>query len=514
MQKSVLYKSALWALWAMEMGLFFLLAVMNLRYTGFFELEGEIAKNEWVMYRQDSLLMGAAVSLCGAAFFYLTRKFWRRIPLWVLIAGMAVGLALAGAWWMTHSGYAHRSDQHSIYCVAWNMLENNFCDMDKGEYLFYYPFQLGFAAFLEQLYRIFGGGNTWPLTWINLLSTVGGALVLCKIAQRLFDESSGQDAVKLQPIILLFCLPPLLFINYVYGNVTGTFFSLWGIERLLAWKTTKKSVVFAQGAFCLAVAVLLKSFSLIFLIAGAIFLVLEGMRRTSWKPLALALGMCILCASCNMALNTIYSCRAGRELPQGAPKLLWIAMGMQENWEGHGAPGWYNMYNYSTYRETDFDVEKSTALAKEAIRERASEFAADPAMAVNFYGKKAVSQWAEPTYQGFLISYDVLNPDKYSPQMQSIYYGSISELLMKLMNGYQSIIWVFAAGGLWACRKERTPAELLPGLIILGGFLFSLLWEGKSQYVMPYFWLATLYAAKGLGEGINWLEKKLCHRPG
>ena len=504
----------MWAFWAMEMGLFLLLAVMNLRYTGYFELEGELAKNEWVQYRQDSLWMGCAAILCGAAIFYLTRKLWRRIPQWVLITGMAVGLALAGAWWMTHSGYAHRSDQHSIYCVAWNMLENNFCDMDKGEYLFYYPFQLGFAAFLEQLYRMFGGGNTWPLTWINLLCTVGGALILCKITRRLFGGSRGQDAIRLQPIILLFCIPPLLFINYVYGNVTGTFFALWGIERLLAWETTQKTAVFAQGACCLAVAVLLKSFSLIFLIAGVLFLVLEGMRKNSWKPLLLALTMCILCMALNMTLNAVYSSRAGRELPQEAPKLLWIAMGMQESWEGHGAPGWYNMYNYSTYRETDFDGEKSTALAKEAIRERAGEFAADPIMAVEFYGKKAVSQWAEPTYQGFLISYDILNPDKYSPQMQSIYYGAASEWLMRLMNGYQSIIWVAAAGGIWACRKSRALSELLPGMIILGGFLFSLLWEGKSQYVMPYFWLATLYAAKGLSEGVDWLEKRLCRGNG
>ena len=508
MQKPMLSRAALWALWGMETGLFLLLALMNLRYTAFFSFEGDWAKNEYVLYRQDTGWLFWAVFVCGVVLVYLTRGLWRRISPRVLRGIMAVGLALAGAWWMTHSGYAHRSDQHSLYCAAWNMLENNFFDMDPGEYLFYYPFQLGFAAFLEQLYRMFGGGNTWPLTLFNLMCVVGGALVLCRISRRLFGGRAGEDTARLQPGILLFCLPPLLFINYVYGNVGGAFFALLGMERLLAWKDTGRKAAFVQGALSLATGVLLKSFSLIFLIAGALFLLLEGLDRRSWKPAALVAGLCLVCLAANAGLNGVYSLRAERKLPEGVPKLLWIAMGMQESWAEHGAPGWYNMYNYATYRETGFDARESTALAMQSIRDRAAQFAADPPMAVTFYGKKAVSQWAEPTYQGFLISYDILNPDKYDARMQSIYKGRISEWLIRLMNGYQSAVWVLAAAGIWACRKNRSAAQLLPGLVILGGFLFSLLWEGKSQYVLPCFWLATLYAARGLGAVVGWMENR------
>ena len=41
MQKPMLSRAALWALWGMETGLFLLLALMNLRYTAFFSFEGD-----------------------------------------------------------------------------------------------------------------------------------------------------------------------------------------------------------------------------------------------------------------------------------------------------------------------------------------------------------------------------------------------------------------------------------------------------------------------------------------
>lgn len=42
--------------------------------------------------------------------------------------------------------------------------------------------------------------------------------------------------------------------------------------------------------------------------------------------------------------------------------------------------------------------------------------------------------------------------------------------------------------------------QLLPALAIFGGFLFQLVWEGKSQYILQYFMLALPYGAAGLNE--------------
>lgn len=66
------------------------------------------------------------------------------------------------------------------------------------------------------------------------------------------------------------------------------------------------------------------------------------------------------------------------------------------------------------------------------------------------------------------------------------------------MNQYQSLIWVCGAWYLWHKRKTLQMEQLLPALAIFGGFLFQLVWEGKSQYILQYFMLALPNGAAGL----------------
>ena len=41
-------------------------------------------------------------------------------------------------------------------------------------------------------------------------------------------------------------------------------------------------------------------------------------------------------------------------------------------------------------------------------------------------------------------------------------------------------------------------SDCLPAITILGGFLFSIIWEAKSRYVLPYYVLMIVYAAYGI----------------
>ena len=72
--------------------------------------------------------------------------------------------------------------------------------------------------------------------------------------------------------------------------------------------------------------------------------------------------------------------------------------------------------------------------------------------------------------------------------------------IVEWMNQYQSLIWVCGAWYLWHKRKTLQMEQLLPALAIFGGFLFQLVWEGKSQYILQYFMLALPYGAAGLNE--------------
>ena len=67
------------------------------------------------------------------------------------------------------------------------------------------------------------------------------------------------------------------------------------------------------------------------------------------------------------------------------------------------------------------------------------------------------------------------------------------------MNQFQQLIFfgmLLSLFELW--RRRDTESSLLP-LIILGGLLYHLLFEAKSQYALPYFVLMIPMAAFGFG---------------
>ncbi len=67
------------------------------------------------------------------------------------------------------------------------------------------------------------------------------------------------------------------------------------------------------------------------------------------------------------------------------------------------------------------------------------------------------------------------------------------------MNQFQQLIFfgmLLSLFELW--RRRDMESSLLP-LIILGGLLYHLLFEAKSQYAMPYFVLMIPMAAFGFG---------------
>ena len=67
------------------------------------------------------------------------------------------------------------------------------------------------------------------------------------------------------------------------------------------------------------------------------------------------------------------------------------------------------------------------------------------------------------------------------------------------MNQFQQLIFfgmLLSLFELW--RRREMESSLLP-LIILGGLLYHLLFEAKSQYALPYFVLMIPMAAFGFG---------------
>ena len=89
-----------------------------------------------------------------------------------------------------------------------------------------------------------------------------------------------------------------------------------------------------------------------------------------------------------------------------------------------------------------------------------------------------------------------------SAVIQDIYYGKTQESLRVFRNYYLFILYAASFVGVLSKLFSKQNTEHIWKNIILvvliGGFLFSLLWESKSRYVMPYVVILIPYGAYGL----------------
>ena len=80
---------------------------------------------------------------------------------------------------------------------------------------------------------------------------------------------------------------------------------------------------------------------------------------------------------------------------------------------------------------------------------------------------------------------------------------------MSLMNQHQQLVFLGVLLSIPALIKKRDILSCILPLIILGGLMYHLLFEAKSQYALPYFILMLPVAAAGLAAFFELLKKKL-----
>ena len=151
-------------------------------------------------------------------------------------------------------------------------------------------------------------------------------------------------------------------------------------------------------------------------------------------------------------------------------------------------------------------------MAKQDIRNSASEFLHHPKYALRFYVEKFTSQWNDPTYECYAMTH-ISGDEPRGPVADSIFHGRLHTMFEWFMNQYQTLVYggvfLWLLYGFWR-KKDLSVLVLVIGVI--GGFLFHMLWEAKGRYILPYFMLMLPMAAAGLAECSvrlkSWLEKK------
>lgn len=126
---------------------------------------------------------------------------------------------------------------------------------------------------------------------------------------------------------------------------------------------------------------------------------------------------------------------------------------------------------------------------------------------------KLLCQWTEPTFASFSDVDELYEPDRSSFALD-ILYGKCHYYLVDSMNIHQSIVYVlslFAFIYLLIVKKSKQHLELyhyVLAITIIGGFLFTMIWEGGSRYPLPYLFFLIPYASMVVPSIMDKLTKK------
>lgn len=417
-----------------------------------------------------------------------------------------------GVFYVLKNPYYPVGDQISTTAFSAYCLEGNYVMLCPGGYIGMHQHQKGLGLLYEILFAIFGKFNYTPAKILHVCWWVLSVYAGYRFLQLNTDKAVFR---LIYCVLMMGCIPFLFFLPYIYGDIISIGFCMVLFWMIAAYEHSGRKRYLAVAAFVASIATLARKNTMIVLAAVAIYAVLLCLRKRKAKYLLSGAAVFLSAILALKAVDVIYEYRSGYPSGIGIPSILYVAMGLQET---DGEPGVYNRYHQTVFEEHDFQQEPAAQEGMEYIRDRLQQFARDPGKAGRFFKKKIQWQWIDPLYKS-LTATDTFDESLEVPGfIQEIYYGGAYSGIWKLSNYYQSVIYLggllFTAwGGVMWWRKKEMPVSLwLPMIAVVGGFLFSIIWEAQSRYVFPYMVFLAMYVPEGLyamGDSIIGSLKKL-----
>lgn len=479
-------------LWAAGL-VFLFLSVVGLYSTCYIFIDFATNNHERVQFHGDSILLNLlALAVWLALFLLLSRKKPTQSLLRAASAAAVLLPAAVGLWWIFAAKALPGADSRSIINAANALMAGNPLP-GGGAYFRVFPFQLGYLAFAEGFFRLFGANNLLGLACLNVLCLAISNLAVLGITKELFDN----ERVRLFTALLLaLCLQPAFLCTFLYGNLPGLALSLLGVRCVIAYLKGGKALVLLPGALLFALSVTVKMNFMLPLIAGVVALFLFALRKKKVLPALLASTLLLCALLLPKGVQRFYERRLDTEFGEGTPQMAWFAAGLNES---SICSGWFNSYTTTVLSDNDYDQARTKAAIRENYTARIELFLSRPRYLAAFFYKKIVSQWNEPAFQSLWSSAAGEHSGQLSPFVEDLCFGRGEKVINGFFNVYVELLYVSFVAGMWALRRDggREERFLFP-LTLLGAFVYHALFEAKAQYVLVYLPMLIPYAACGL----------------
>lgn len=478
---------------------FLLLAVLGmLTWSGLaLTAKAEIADNrmnEIVALTADSLVPNLLMTVMALGALILA--------LWIMerLGGMRMSAGLLALWLAAALCFVwgielqSRADCKQVVEAARCFAQGDYSPLET-DYFNVLSYQLGICLLLEGLARIVPGLDlNLLMQGVNAVLSVLTAGSLAALSAVLSGKrETGTAAVLLYAAFL----PMTLFCVFVYGTLPMMLLCALAMLCFVRYIRTRRWGFGVGYALLMGCALVVKPNAAVPLIALIICALLDVMESRDWKLLGFAVLSAILAVALPHAVTGLYELRSGVVLREDVSMLARLAMGMQES---PIASGWYTGFIEEFWpASVTAEQEKAAALAELSARLRV--FREEPAAAAAFFGEKALTQWLEPAYDMLWYGSVCEKAGRFNGLAHMIYReGSpVRALLEKYMNIDQQVMYLLACvGTAGVLRRRRDSIQLILPVTILGGFLYHMIFEAKSQYIYVYALFMIPLAAQGL----------------
>lgn len=346
------------------------------------------------------------------------------------------------------------------------------------QYMQAYPHQITLAFVYNVLFTILHCDLIILPRIFNVFFNLLIIFALYKITKQLSKAYKVNNTRMFTLILTFFTI--LMLVTFMYGDIPALALSLMSVYFMMKYTETKQIKFGIFASLFTMVAYMMRMNSLIFVIATVIYLLLNlfnNFTKKEWKEKAANIAVIAILLVLTFVPSTLvkkyYFSKYDLEEGKTYPSISYILMAMEE---GPRANGWYNESIAEPALRSLKTGENIEGEYKQKIEDRLAYFAKHPLEALNFYKDKITTTWAENTYSAMMNN--GINDEHSLIWMQAplTFYQKALLILMCIC-----CIIVLIQN-----RKNLSLDLIFLITIFIGGFLFHILWEAKSRYIIPY----------------------------
>jgi hypothetical protein len=431
-----------------------------------------------------------------AAGFWLERRIGEKYKSWLQRAVVILAMLWQSVWgflWITAADRCPKGDQESVFKCAAAFLKGDYHSLGKRGYCEIYPHQLGLASLEELLFRILGRADYYAIQLIFVLMIAGSVYCVYGMLRELTQHTA---VIVLGTLLAGSCMAPVFYTAWVYGEVPYVFFAL-----LAAWMLSRYEKRGSTGAligFVAAVtfAMLVRKNALILVIAFCLVAAVTAISKRDKRLVITMAGAVLIPMLCYSGIYKMYELRSGYEHNQGLPSNGFVYIGLQET---EGRCGWDYLDSNHVFYENGRDTNRTREAVSEMLEERLQEMLREPGYLAAFLKSKVLSQWNAPLYQSMYFNY--VHEDVHYESVTAFFDRLSTDLFDTLLWGADRLQFVIYFGMLCyfalGVRQRSSLLQHMLAVTVIGGFLFSIVWEAKTRYIFPYYMMMFPLAVMG-----------------